>query len=296
MTQPLVTNLIESARRRAFSETCDPSAYVPRDATEAVLAAIRTWGESDDLGSSVAVLIGTPGLGKTQLLRVIESRVNEGAAMIGGPIGSVGGRGGKARALYLPYAGLAVPDLAIWVHGLLGISPSRVAEFEDPGRALEALIELGGGPADPFYLLFDDADSMPMETLQALIVGLPRSNSPLRIVVTLNLDSKATRLLSALHPFEPAEISFRTRMNPQETGAYVRARMQWAGFPGAEIARIDGVEASRIHALSSGVPRRVHELAFARFESSGDPRPNALTEKQRREDWMGRPIEDDLEI
>ena len=299
-------NSIEVARRRAFSETCDPSAYVPREATEAALAAIRAWGGSDEVGSSVAALVGTPGLGKTQLLRVIESQVNGGAALSSAQnvqaaqaapaLSSAVRPSVAARALYLPYAGLALPDLAIWVHGLLGRTPARVADIGEPDVALEALLELGGGPTDPFLLIFDDADAMPAETVQALIKGLPRSASPLRILITLNPDSKATRLFEALYPLLPTEISFRTRMNVDETGTYVRERMRWGGFPGSEIAGIDESEAMRIHTLSGGVPRRVHEIASARFESAGDARPTALEDKARREDWMGRPIEDDLEV
>lgn len=294
MTSSRSMSLIEASRRRAFSETCDPSAYVPRDATEAVLSAIRVWGDSDDLGSSVAALIGTPGLGKTQLLRVTESRIGRGVALSAAEGQIFGGRVPQARSLYLPYAGLAMTDLAIWVHGLLGLPLERGIEFGDPDVALRSLLDLGGGPSDPFFLMFDDADSMPMESIRTLIRGLPRSQSPLRILLTLNPDSKATKLLGSLHAFQPTEISFRTRMSVEETANYVRARMRWAGFPGVEIARIDDLEATRIHALSAGVPRRVHELASARFESTEHSRPVALEEKQRREDWMGRPIEDEL--
>ncbi|MBJ22453.1 MAG: hypothetical protein GY910_07480 [bacterium] len=287
---------LEIACRRAFSETCDPSAYVPREATESVLAEIRAWAESEALGSSVTALIGTPGLGKTQILRVVESRINAAAAIAVAEGGLLAGRATNARALYLPYAGLEMPDLAIWVHGLLGISLTDVVDFASPGVALGALMKLGGGPSDPFFLIIDDADSMPAGSVQALIAGLPRSGSPLRILLTLNHDSKATRLVGALHPFAPTEISFCERMSAEETADYLRSRMRWADFPGVEIARIDEAEANRLHSLSAGVPQRVHELASARFASAAAPRPNALEEKQRREDWMGRPIGDDLEI
>jgi type II secretory pathway predicted ATPase ExeA len=292
---PLDAKSIEASRRRAFSETCDPSAYVPRDATEAALASIRDWGESDEVGSTVAALVGTPGLGKTMLLRVTESRINAGAERFVADGGVLEGRVGRARALYLPYAGLAVPDLAFWVQGLLGLAPTTAANGEESEVAMEALMDLGGGPVDPFFLLIDDADSMPMETVQALLASLPRFDSPLRILIALNPDSKATRLFSALHPLQPTDILLRTRMSEAETGVYLRERMRWAGLPRAEIEAVDDAAATRFHALSAGVPRRIHALASTLIASQVEVRPAAFDEKQRREDWMGRPIEDDLE-
>ena len=146
---------LESLARIAFAETCDPAAYVPRAATEAALASIRDWGESDAIGSTVAALIGTPGLGKTQLLRITEARVNQGIARFVADGGSLDGLAQHARALYLPYAGLSLPDLAIWVYGLLGIRSTLSATSQDPIAALEALGRLGGGSSDPFFLMMD---------------------------------------------------------------------------------------------------------------------------------------------
>ena len=287
---------LESLARIAFAETSDPGAYVPRAATEAALASIRAWGESDAVGSSVAALIGTPGLGKTQLLRITETRVNEGVARFLAEGGSLDGVAQNARALYLPYAGLSLPDLAIWVHGLLGSRPADTARWQEPSVALEALGRLGGGPSDPFFLMLDDADAMPAETISALLEDLPRTDSPLRILLSLNRDSKAARLLSALHPLRPTEILFESRMSVEETSVYVRTRMRYAGFPEIEISRVGDDEAKRLHSLSLGVPRRLHELATARFEAREGPTPGRFPERRSHERWMGLPIDDDFEI
>ena len=303
------------ARREAFSETSDPAAYVPRPATETALESIRQWAESDGRGSTLAAIVGAPGLGKTLMLRVVESRMNDA-------------RDGDTRAIYLPYAGLSPTDLSIWVHGLLGrVSPSaatspsgearrerdegdegEATSPEDEAReALEDLASLARSSSEPFFLLFDDADSLPAETLRALIENLPPKESRLRILMALNPDSKATRLLSSLHAFAPPEIPLRTRMSIEETEHYLRARMTWAGFPAVEIARLDDGLAHRLHSLSAGVPRALHAEASGVFEGGGtsarstaesgrDPARQTLDAKKRREDWMGRPIEDDLEI
>jgi len=309
------------ARREAFSETSDPAAYVPRAETEKALESIRVWAESDGRGSTIAAIVGTPGLGKTLMLRVIESRMNEA-------------RDGDVRAIYLPYAGLSPTDLSIWVHGLLGRvpphrsphgSPSPPVEVAAAGagdtagasykpsgmdvarKAMSDLAALANSFREPFFMLFDDADSLPAETLGALVEHLPPSESRLRILMALNPDSKATRLLSSLHTFAPPQVSLRTRMSAEETEHYLRRRMEWAGLPAADIARLEDGLAYRLHSLSGGVPRALHAEASAVFEgggtSAGSPAKSdhkqakrALDAKRQREDWMGRPIEDDLEI
>ena len=197
------------ARREAFSETSDPAAYVPRAETETALESIRVWAESDGRGSTIAAIVGTPGLGKTLILRVVESRMNKA-------------RDGDARALYLPYAGLSPTDLSIWVHGLLGRVPphsppnsfssppieataaeeggragilDKPSGEDDARKAMSDLSGLANSFREPFFLLLDDADSLPAETLRALIEHLPPNESRLRILMALNPDSKATRLL-----------------------------------------------------------------------------------------------------
>jgi hypothetical protein len=189
---------------------------------------------------------------------------------------------------------MQLPDLCAWVYGLLGRSPGSSKGRVDSSGAMEALLALARNPDDPFYLLMDDADSMPAETIQALVEGLPRERSPLRILLGLNRDAKSTRLLAALDPFEIFEIGLKAPMSEEETSNYVFSRMRWAGLGEREIARLDAPAISRIQALSGGVPRRVHVVAESLFESASRDFPNELDVKQKREDWMGRPIEDEL--
>ena len=231
----------------------------------------------------MGAILGTPGLGKTMVLRVVEAR----RARADGP-----------GALYLPYAGLTITDLAHWVYGLLGRTPPEV---EGPDSALAALLGLGDGPAaSSFVLLIDDADSMPEETLRALANGLAARGSSLRLLLALNPDSRAARTMAALHALSPVEFSVRARLSVEEVGEYLAARMAWAGVPPVERARLDADRVHRLHSLSGGIPRALHTLAAASFDAAArgdtDEATAALDEKRRREDWMGRPIEDDLEI
>jgi hypothetical protein len=182
------------------------------------------------------------------------------------------------------------------VEGLLG-EPSRlVSGASDSRRTLDSLLALGADGGPPFYLLLDDADSMPSDTIEALVNELPSAHSPLRILLTVNPDSKGSRLITALRSFRPTEIPYRLRMTFDETLSYPRKRMRWAGFSEAEIAPIGHHEGSRLHALSGGIPREIHRRASALFERNEHQHSSALDEKYRRKDWMGRPIDGDLEI
>ena len=246
-SSPSSSSHAESPEARAFSETVDTEAYVPRKACESLLAALMAWRRSGELGATVGALVAPPGLGKTFLLRVFESRLN--------------GPDGGGRALYLPYAGMAVPDLAVWVHGLLGRRPRVPGSHLDDVSAMAALIALGDGPREPFYLLIDDAESMPPATARILATALPPSGSPLRLLLALNDDARATRLLASLDELRPTEFVFRASMTEAETRSYLRGRMAWAGVSEAAIARLERESAQRLHALSGGVPRRLHRLA-----------------------------------
>jgi len=276
---------------RAFSETSDPAAYVPRAGTEAALESIRAWGESDGAGSTLAALISQPGLGKTQLLRVTEARVNgEASSGFAAPISP------GVRALYVPYGGLDLEDFCVWVYGLLGrgIRDGKVAPNEE--EALAAMLALGRSAADPFYLLIDDADSMPESTIRLLATGLPPTESPLRILMALNSDSRASRLISQFIALAPHEIRFSERLSVEETADYLAQRMRWAGFSEAAIGALPEDWIHRVHSLSAGIPRALHGLAARYFDDHLRGRVSDLDRKQQREDWMGRPIEDDLEI
>jgi len=285
MTSTRQISLSKSQRaQRAFSETVDPAAYVPREATESVLAEFQTWAEDDGIGSTIAALIARPGLGKTFLLRTFESRLQRSATLVNR----------SPRTLYLPYASLSVTDLSLWIHGLLGRSISFLDATDHPEAALAALIALGDGRDDPFILLLDDADSMPAETVQVLAQGLPRERSPLRILMALNDDARASRLLAAFDPLQPCVAPLREAMSERETALYLHARMRWARLEADEIAHIDPDAIARIHRFSGGVPRRVHMIAASYFESGSAGLPSELDEKDKRENWMGRPIDDDF--
>ncbi len=265
---------------RAFPETSDPACYVPRKATEDALSSIQGWAASDGSGSTIAGLRSRPGLGKTTLLRVFESRANARAET-----GLL-----LPTALYLPYAGISTMDLCDWVLGLLG-RPDRVSRAEDPpAAALSALLGLAGSSDAPFYLLLDDADSLPAETLRVFAQVLPRERSGLRILMALNDDARSSRLLASLDVLRPSVIELREAMTREETAAYVAARLRLAGL---DEGRIDSESVRRIHVLSGGIPRRIHAIAASYLESGGRGGGRSTSSDGHDFiDWMGSPIEE----
>ncbi|MAG30553.1 MAG: hypothetical protein CL908_06615 [Deltaproteobacteria bacterium] len=281
--------------RRAFAEAVDPELYVPRVATESLLAQLEGWLASDGIGSTLAALIAPPGLGKTLLLRVTEKRLN---ARVIRERGTQDEPRGGVRALYLPYAGLSLPDLCIWVHGLIGCQAAAIAAKDHAVAALAALFRLGDGPDDPFYLLVDDADSMPEETIRALAQGLPRERSPLRIVMAVGDDARSSRLRASFDALRPFEVLLRETMTLDETGAYLRARLHWAAGGETLAAEppplISAEIVERIHRLSGGNPRRIHPIAAEILEASAEALPSDLDAKQRRDAWLGSPLDDEL--
>ncbi len=279
--------------RHAFGETCDPDAHVPRAATEKILDRMAAWGASDGVGSTLAALIAPPGLGKTHLLRVLESRRRRAAeARSNGPAPeAIPCR--SLRTLYLPYAALPLPDLVRWINGLAGARPDpAAARLAGDEACIHSLAKLAGGLERPLQLLIDDADSMPASTLRALAQGLDRERSPIRVVLALGDDSRAVRMLAALDALEPLELFLRDPLDAVETEAYLRSRLARVGLGGEALAGLDGLPVARIHALSGGVPRRIHRVVLALVEPDRSALARALTATSRTDAWLGRPIDD----
>lgn len=279
------------AIRRAFGETADPGAHVPRSATESLLEGLLHWCADDGLGSTVAAMIAPPGFGKTHLLRVLELRLAGGGSEGAGDLSPVR----ASRVLYLPYAALTLPDLCRWVYGLLGRSVEAIAGLpRSESGALEALSVLGDASSGPFYLLVDDADSMPVATLRALAQGLAPERSAIRLVLALTDDSRAARLLAVLDRLRPFESLLRTPLDEPETEAYLRARLARAGLGVDLLDGLDPVTVGRIGALSGGVPRRIHRVVTALLEPEHAALARALSVHPRSDAWLGAPIVDVL--
>jgi type II secretory pathway predicted ATPase ExeA len=271
---------------RAFGETADPRGHVPRRATDALLAALLDWCQGHGRGSTVATLVAPPGYGKTHLLRVLEVRLAARRDET---------RGAGVRALYLPYAALSLRDLCDWVHGLLGDRRSGTlgqAEGDSEGEALAALLALARRVGSPLHLLIDDAEAMPVATLRSLVEGLPVRESPLRLVLALPDDSRATRMLANLDPLVPFETRLHTPLDASETEAYLRARLAREALGPELLDGLDSATVSRIFGLSGGVPRHIHRVVGALLEPERAALARALAIHPRTDAWLGGPLDD----
>jgi type II secretory pathway predicted ATPase ExeA len=215
-----------------FGATCDPRLYVPRLDSEAALTSLH---EGLVAGRRVLALSGPPGLGKTMVLRMLAAQL----------------RG--ARCVYVPYAALAIEELAQVVLDAVGES----APHAEAVSTLAAYAKQTLG--EPLVLLLDDASALPGATARALRQQADALDGALRLVAAAVDDARAAAAIAALGD-DILHVRLRHPMTPPEVGAYVRGRIDRAGIDAAEHALHDE-QIERLAAESAGVPRDVNTLA-----------------------------------
>lgn len=294
--------------RDVFGETADPARHVPRARTESILEALVEWCGRSGPGSTVAALVAPPGFGKTHVLRVLEKRLGatgagcwptspESAQICATP---KGGEDRTGPTVYLPYAAVSLVELAAWVRGLLAgpHAPVRRVPGSRPvaseAEALSEIKAIGEAGPGPLCLLIDDADSMAVPTLRALVQGLPLERSPVKLVLALTDDSRAVRMLAACDRLQPFEQTLRDPLDEAETETYLRARLAQAGLGFDLLDGLDTVTVRRIQALSGGVPRRIHRVVLALIEPDRAALARALAPHPRADAWLGRPLPDPI--
>lgn len=245
-------------RADAFGETSNPQAYVPRESMDLALAKLEACAGQGVIGSVVA----QPGLGKTMLLRLLSQRLTP-----------------KLECVFLPYAALDLQGLCAWTIGLLGEAPS-----EEPEHGLRVLAGALAREGRALVLLVDDAGSMPLDTARGLSRLIGESHGNLRLVLAAADDSASRRVLVAVDP-EMVEVRLADGLTLTETQQYLHERLRLAKAPPVVRARFDAVTVDRIHRLSAGIPRRIHELATT-----------VLTEIPTGfgadDDWLGGPLDE----
>jgi type II secretory pathway predicted ATPase ExeA len=245
-----------------FGVTSDPAAYVPRDDTEQAIAALVRAVDGE---AGLAALHGPPGIGKSLLLRLVARRVAT-----------------RLQSVFLPYGAIDAPELWAWVLGLL----ERPAE-PDPEVALAEHVDALRAEGSGLLLLVDDADAMPTATARALVEMTGRVGGALRAILAVADDGRAGRLMAALGP-ELVQVPLKRPMSDSETRLYVRSRLELAGAPPWQRSRFDEAALERVHRLSGGLPRRVHEVARAVLGELPDGVHNAPPEER----WLGAPLDE----
>lgn len=232
-----------------FALTCDPRRYVARPACDAVLERLEAAASA----RRTCALAGPPGIGKTQLLRVLEARL-----------------AGRARGVWVPYGALEPNDFFRLVLGLMGRSAPRDA---DPEHALAELATSGAAQGLPLLLVLDDAHAIPLPTVRRLASLAARLPNALCLLAAVADDARAARVLAALGR-EVEHVRFASAMSEAETARYVAARLAQAGAPPSALARLGPDTVRWLYRESAGVPRRVHQLAGWLLHRD-DPVPDA---------------------
>jgi type II secretory pathway predicted ATPase ExeA len=233
-----------------FAPTANPSAYVPRVATEYTLERLQALIRA---GAEAMTLSGPCGAGKTLLLHLLSRRLD-----------------GDFHSVYIPYPKLAPAELCAWLLAALGAPPSRDTEGALHERiACDMAI---GFP--PLLFMIDDAASMPAETLACLYGLQEDSVGFLRI---LFVRSELDRLdVFARDGVSPPEIALEGRMDPSEMARYVRAHLERNPIDASLRARLEA-SLPDLHAATEGNPARVHS-AMTRILCSAIPRAQRLSD------------------
>lgn len=232
------------ALHAAFSPVPDRSAYVARSATEAALAALVRELER---GTRAAVLEGPAGIGKSLLLRLLPDRLGPGYEL-----------------LHVVTGALPLPDLLALA---LGGRTGRGAQ--SPSRLLSAAAARRGAIV---VLPIDDAEALDAGSVRGLAGLLRNAGGGLRLVLAADDgDRSALDLLGdAL-----ARIRLDRPLSESELRAYLIARLERAGVPGAVRRRLEA-QLERLHALSGGNPALVNRLALDLGVTAGPEAPAAL--------------------
>jgi type II secretory pathway predicted ATPase ExeA len=218
-----------------FGAAVTPSFYVPREATERVLAELLECGSAM---ARPAVILGPPGIGKSLLLQLVARRLE-----------------GDGLHVFLAYPSLNTEDLCTWI-----LERLDAPRFEDPVFAFEAYLCHLREAGASLLLLIDDLSEMPLETVRWLGRCLLNSKGELRLIASA-LDD--LRYQERIVPLGPAceTILLEAPMKLSESTKYLRERLNHADAPEATEARFDSATIAELHRCSGGNPREFNSAA-----------------------------------
>jgi type II secretory pathway predicted ATPase ExeA len=233
-----------SLRTDPFGDTVNPSFYVPREATERILAELMDCGSEP---AHPAVLVGPPGVGKSLLLRLVGKRLE-----------------GLGLRVSLVHPALDTEGLCLWI--LEGLGGTR---FQDPVFAFEAYLahlrESGSG----ILLLVDELYAMPLDSVRWLAHCVANSKGELRLIASALDEPSSAEKIALLGP-ACETILHGSPMYSDESQEYVRERLHHAGAPEATRALFDPSTVADLHERSGGNPRELNAAAARLLRIAAD--------------------------
>jgi hypothetical protein len=222
--------------KASLTDTAGAEQYIPREATERVLARLEA---ALDAGDRFIVLSGPPGLGKTLLLHVFEERQRAAREVI-----------------FSPFFHFPPDEARVWLRGLMRDRGMATVEESDPPALPRRVVS-----ERPLLLILDEAQSMPVETAADLIEMLPDLAPGASILLAgiegprlddvvenIGLPVEHVRLESPFSSTETRELLGRAM--PKEAAGAISSPC------GSEF------EAETYHAAAEGNPRLLKTLMF----------------------------------
>src|SRR5262245_837204 len=245
-------------RERPFELTPDPRYLL---LTEKHRAALAHLNDGIAARSSIVLLVGEAGTGKTTLLRALVSTTlaTDRIAMITNPALS---RDELREAL------------AIEFHLSDAAAQSKARLVTELADALRACATSGGSAA----LIIDEAQNLPDELLHEirLLTNLESDTARLLPIVLSGTSELIDRLRDSTHRSLRSRVARQCTLAPlslAQTGAYIAGRIRIAGGDPASIFTAAAVAA--VYAASGGIPRTISLICdnaiVAGFETGQRP-------------------------
>ena len=233
----------KSSENRAFVPTPDPGRYFPASAVE---DARKRIVRAVNRGEGPAVICGVAGLGKSQLLSVLEEQYND-------------------HMYTIPVAAAQVCSRRELLQTILFRLDRSYRGLEDIEMRLSILEHLTGdkNSAAQLLLLIDDADMLPPDVFDELrgLLSVVQSGSPLVHVVLAGSAALEERLAEPALDALSQRISVRSYLSPlsrDETYQYVRSQIAAVDVDPSELLSSAALEA--VFSATDGVPRLINQL------------------------------------
>jgi general secretion pathway protein A len=232
-------------QRRPFDDFASADFYYPGESHQGAMLKLRYAIENRQAG---ALLAGASGVGKTQLISTLLARLPEHLA----------------PRVHLVFPQMPPDQLLAYIAAELGESDAAapVTTIQESARRIEKILQENARRGRHAVVVVDEAqllvDSGALETMRLLLNFETTNGAGLTLLlvgqpgILPSLDrlpalEERLGVKCLMRPFTPAE-----------TAGYVTHRLQVAGAE-ANIFTVDAIES--LHALSSGIPRRINRLA-----------------------------------